>query len=76
VDNSTDRYILQVDRRQKMKHLLDGLKMLKGDFWRAFCKKPAMGFCLLCLVIFFFLADVLWFILTPKDVRKSRWNQP
>ena len=37
-----------------MKHLLDGLKMLDGNFWRAFCKKPAMGFCMLCLVIFFF----------------------
>ncbi len=56
-----------------MKELFDGVKRLDLGFWRAFRKDPAVGFGLLYLVAFLFIADALYLILTPKE-RREAWK--
>jgi hypothetical protein len=56
-----------------MRKLFDGWRSLNWDFWRyAFPKDPRTGSLLVWLVVVVFFADCLWFVLTPKEVRKQQ----
>lgn len=59
-----------------MKHLFDGFRSLNWDFWRRFPEEPRQRGALLFFVLFLFITDTIWFILTPKEVRKDQWNEP
>lgn len=58
----------------KVKNLFDGFRSFNWDFWRRFPEDPKICFGFLYLAIFLFVADTLWFILTPKEVRDA-WER-
>lgn len=55
-------------------NLFDGFRALNWDYWKSFGDDPGLCFAVLYLAIVLFLADILWFLLTPKEVR-DEWER-
>ena len=53
-----------------MSHLFDGWRSLNWDFWRVFPKNPKMGIFWIYAVLVFFVADIMYLILVPKEARE------